>query len=364
MKYSEINTVNLNAFGRINVISAFPGMGKTTATKILSSDTCFKAYDLDFAGFMKNPGVTDENWVELYIKHIQTAIATIGMKMTLAGPDSHTTYFLFVSSHEEVRKAMSEADIPFIYVLPSKEKGAQYLTENVIVPRAGSKDLGEQRAVAFAQKMVDAYKKNAVPDPVAYPNQFVIEVDYEIGDDKDNTRLVYLSDVVYTITRIPLEYRNSHTLPKHKMSMLKRKLCVELRDRNDRARFKRDPKGYVRDRITVSINSQGYLYMIWDGKRTTKPLRKFAKKNNLPDAVAERLANVGSDFIVLNRDDAENILDMLNSAIVRLESGTRQDNDVEVFGDKAISYERLIDELDHTVLPVSSGDDDEELADE
>lgn len=55
------------------------------------------------------------------------------------------------------------------------------------------------------------------------------------------------------------------------------------------------------------------------------------------------------DFISLNREDAENILWMLNYAISKLESGNRTDNDVEVFGDKAISYERLIDALDYTV---------------
>lgn len=51
-------------------------------------------------------------------------------------------------------------------------------------------------------------------------------------------------------------------------------------------------------------------------------------------------------FITLSKNDAKNILDMLNEAICRLESGKRTDNDVEVFGDKAISYERLIDILD------------------
>lgn len=52
------------------------------------------------------------------------------------------------------------------------------------------------------------------------------------------------------------------------------------------------------------------------------------------------------EFVTVNRVDAENILAMLNEAILRLESGEREDNDIEVFGDKAISYERLIDYLD------------------
>lgn len=59
------------------------------------------------------------------------------------------------------------------------------------------------------------------------------------------------------------------------------------------------------------------------------------------------------DFIALDRQDAENILDMLNEAITKLESGTRQDNDVEVFGKKAISYERLIDALNRTIWDTS-----------
>ena len=54
-------------------------------------------------------------------------------------------------------------------------------------------------------------------------------------------------------------------------------------------------------------------------------------------------------FIVIDKIDAENIFSMLNEAIARLESGTRQDNDVEVFGDRAISYERLYDYLGKTI---------------
>lgn len=69
------------------------------------------------------------------------------------------------------------------------------------------------------------------------------------------------------------------------------------------------------------------------------------------DAVKHPFENC--DFIALSKEDAENILDMLNSAISRLESGTRNDNDNEVFGDKAISYERLIDALDHTIYDLS-----------
>lgn len=72
----------------------------------------------------------------------------------------------------------------------------------------------------------------------------------------------------------------------------------------------------------------------------------------------------GCNFIALDKEDAQNILDMLNEAITRLESGTRSDNDVEVFGDKAISYERLIDALDLTIWNSSKKEEDEKTKEE
>lgn len=59
-----------------------------------------------------------------------------------------------------------------------------------------------------------------------------------------------------------------------------------------------------------------------------------------------RKAYSNCDFVTLAKEDAQNIIDMLNEAILKLESGTRTDNDLEVFGNKAISYERLIDRVD------------------
>lgn len=66
------------------------------------------------------------------------------------------------------------------------------------------------------------------------------------------------------------------------------------------------------------------------------------------------------DFITINREDAENILSMLNESICLLESGVRDDNDIEVFGDRAISYERLIDALGGTIWETEEKKDEEE----
>lgn len=57
------------------------------------------------------------------------------------------------------------------------------------------------------------------------------------------------------------------------------------------------------------------------------------------------------DFIMLSKSDAQNIVDMLNEAILKLEDENHKD-DIGVFGDKAISYERLIDRLDGLLYKV------------
>lgn len=58
-------------------------------------------------------------------------------------------------------------------------------------------------------------------------------------------------------------------------------------------------------------------------------------------------------YICISYDDAQNIVDMLNEAINRLcpEHITDRD-DISVFGEKAISYERLVDRLDGLCYPV------------
>ena len=50
-----------------------------------------------------------------------------------------------------------------------------------------------------------------------------------------------------------------------------------------------------------------------------------------------------TSFITVDKPDIDNIIDMLNDAIDFKKSGTREDEDVEVFGERAISYERLFD---------------------
>lgn len=343
MDYKEhCNTLDI--FGRINVIAVHPAFNVRAAVHQLRYDECFKAYDLDLKTFMmRNAGVTEENYCQLYIQHIKTAISNCYMKQQLEGPDMHTTYILFVSDRQEIRQAICEAEIPFLWIFPTEcpndtthwHKALEKWTRN----NQWMADKGLKWAVASKDQLAELdYRSTQTYGPeVLHARQYELAIDWSQTPD--------LTDVVYWITKIPLGYGIDHTLRKE-----------SARELNNRMRYKIMQKmagrtyGWCEKNVTAGISSQGYRYLILSGKRTSKPLVEFAEQRGMPSRVADKLANQGSDFVVLRRDDAVAIVDMLNDAIRRLESGTRDDNDVEVFGDKAISYERLIDELDHTVL--------------
>lgn len=55
---------------------------------------------------------------------------------------------------------------------------------------------------------------------------------------------------------------------------------------------------------------------------------------------------IKGELITINREDAENILSMLDEAIEKLNGCRDLDDAIKVFGDRSISYERLIDKLE------------------
>ena len=61
---------------------------------------------------------------------------------------------------------------------------------------------------------------------------------------------------------------------------------------------------------------------------------------------SENSAYAGSPYVMISKDIAQGVIDCCNLAIEKLKSGTREDDDVEVFGDLALHYERLIDAVD------------------
>ena len=133
------NSVN---FGKALVISAFPGMGKSYISrhsegqKILDSDSSQFSWLLDENGnkIMDSAGnpIREPNFPNNYMKHIKDNIDTADI--------------IFVSSHENVRKALNDCGIEHC----------------IVYPEEGMKDEMIKRYVARGNdnKFVEMMKKN------------------------------------------------------------------------------------------------------------------------------------------------------------------------------------------------------------
>ena len=111
-----------------------------------------------------------------------------------------------------------------------------------------------------------------------------------------------------------------------------------------------DSKSYIalacEDVQYTDITHQGELMIICKPKSVNKLKKESIEKaytNQNPDS-----------YICLERKDAENIISMLNEAIDVINKGKDcgTNDDMEAFGDRAISYERLIDRLDGLLYPI------------
>ena len=72
------------------------------------------------------------------------------------------------------------------------------------------------------------------------------------------------------------------------------------------------------------------------------------------DAYKSAKDNADCQYVCLTYEDAANIVDMLNQVINKLDTNPEVGawDDIRVFGDKAISYERLVDRLDGLCYPI------------
>ena len=100
--------------GRALIISAYPAMGKTYFTetinekykmKILDSDSSFFKWNYDYNG--NKLDTVNRTWPDNYIDYIKSHLLTHDI--------------IFVSSHEEVRKALCLCDIDYYTFVPDYE---------------------------------------------------------------------------------------------------------------------------------------------------------------------------------------------------------------------------------------------------
>lgn len=102
------------------IVCAFPGCGKTTFFNMMeekydSNDICIDSDSSEFSWIIDDEGnkVRNPDFPNNYIKHIKENIGKYK--------------YIFVSSHENVRDALIENNIPFYIVYPNISMKEEYL---------------------------------------------------------------------------------------------------------------------------------------------------------------------------------------------------------------------------------------------
>lgn len=99
----------------------------------------------------------------------------------------------------------------------------------------------------------------------------------------------------------------------------------------------------------VDLTHNGEVMAISDPMNPKDMVESGAKENDAYSTARD----MHDKYICISYDDALNIADMLNEAIEKL--GPKDESfgdDIAVFGEKAISYERLVDRLNGLCYPV------------
>ena len=100
------------------IISAFPGTGKTTAAGLMKEAVDLESTPFKFpVDWVNGTTATEEaeGWVEKYVDQITLMASECGYD------------FVFVSSHQEVRKELRKREIPFISVIPQTDLRDEYM---------------------------------------------------------------------------------------------------------------------------------------------------------------------------------------------------------------------------------------------
>lgn len=165
----------MSSENKVRVFSAFPGMGKSYASNFINSKDPFVAkgivaVDIDSADWhWVAPGVENPNWKSDYFNAI---------KYTL----SHTCVgYVFVSTHEDTRKFLREAGIPYEIVVPSLSESykAQYIQR--LKNRGSNENLIAKISDNYEKWITDILKEETTEHPIHIMNdgQFIIDLIYK-----------------------------------------------------------------------------------------------------------------------------------------------------------------------------------------
>lgn len=329
-----------------HVIAGFPGIGKSTVAREYAENKITRFLDFDSAVFKANnvnhvlkefdietgEFVTIDNFPYAYVSEIHRIMEKYEKK----AKNEKNPYKLFImcSTHDTVLEQLHKMEIPHTIVIPgysitARDSFVKRLTEryndSVRTGKPAEIQEANKRALAAVEEHYYEYVADIRDKDISPYAQLVVLGDKEYLNDY--VRSVVVGDIVGNLFKSVVSI--PHLSPKDVQKAL----------------LERD------NLFHYMVGSHGEVILYTDP--VPRDVYDMPEINTITRALdrvvgfqSENSAFAGSPYVMISKDTARGVIDCCNLAIRKLRSGTREDDDVEVFGDLALHYERLIDAVD------------------
>ena len=333
---------------QVNIISAFPGTGKSTATMLLAGDQNYLIRDIDSAEFRANlkrqagPIDSDTNWFIYYVDYIQSMAKFYEQELKVNPEYDGKTVILFVSSHDQVRSTMTAREMTYYYAVPTVNMFQKFILPAAAARIDAAKDEGDEekigsttRAYEFLSQQGEKMINNVTAETEGNVYERLVWLGSDIRDDEDpeDVEPEYLYYFVHHNTFIGDKLTNITDKSAVAMWAQIRDIVADI--------ALNDPE--VCD---FFITARGELGIITPRMKLAK-LAEIFENADIDFMTAGNMAGYESDHIVLARADAQAIYEILEDQVTK--SGVPDD---ELFGEKGISFERLYDILHGMIYKV------------
>lgn len=346
--------VFISPFDQVNIVSTFPGMGKTTAAAELAYDTGYTVIDVDSAELKKSlPADLLENWVNYYIDHIEGLY-----KMYRTMPDvisKKTVVFILVSSHQEVRAALQARGMVYYYIVPNLSMVDQVIkaakgrfaaiVDNM---QSGGHTLIHNYDADAALRAATAISKNGhmwVMDAIENTKNIQTERLMTIGATNVQNIVgpIWLTSIItggaYKLIDNNTRVGYGGAIDRDTAIYYRKALWKQFNQ------LYKDIGKYVFD---ITLDQYGHIVVRTKNRLTDGAILKIMKKAGVSMSNAYGMAYADMPCIIVDKKDAENLYKMLSDVLA--DSGMA---DEQLWPDTGISYERLADGLSCTLMPLA-----------
>lgn len=354
-----VRNINTNLTGEITIICGFPCIGKTKFAEGMQAATKAVTYveDFDIDDFRAaNPQLSGDEVYDQYVNEIiakyrnlidmrykddpggKTILEMISAEDSVITDHNFKTMaetypataFILVSSHEEVRRRLSEKQVLYYYARPTIHQLDYFIGLAKDRAEKNPDDASAQREYAFMRdKAADAIKNDFCSD-----NQMDILIDFP----------VHLELVLDEMT-------DYFTLSEYNLHIAIVDMASALIGTGE---------DLVSTFPDITLDSHGRLIMR-SIQLSEEMLSSLMASCEMPKRMWVSSAYNHKDFITLSRGDGEALFKLLTDAAKALK-GTTESR--EAFGSDGISYERLYDRLVGCSYQLWPKDDDDEDTEE